>query len=401
MPFWCVQDKDRQLAQKMYPQLAPAFNKASDWSCPIRVAVFLGGADKDFAPLTPNPIASHALYGMGGVHPLIKTRSLAGDIMPYSTTNGYCFYPAGEAGVTWPVAQTDSSACSLVGSINALNSNQWALSSVEELFGKRCVDIMDAPNTPNTLRSGEKVSPATAKACGLLGRVNPFVMRVRGDAGRVSAIPGLTTSSEGGDCHMGRAAIIRKGSSSDLRGRRCALVSKNSTHATAACSGSSTAKVLQRAVPLSIQQLLLKTGSPTYRDNAQPPPVFHGAAETDTSAQEVSFGQLYAASLAEMLGSDLIRHCSSSDGCALASAPWGGGKQFMNAYATGTLANGPSAPDPRLLLSSINNRVVLQNQRLQQDMEAWRGNWTWSFMNWSMPAASGNFSRVSSLFKFA
>ena len=128
------------------------------------------------------------------------------------------------------------------------------------------------------------------------------------------------------------------------------------------------------------------------------PPVFHGAAETDTSAQEVSFGQLYAASLAEMLGSDLIRHCSSADGCALASAPWGGGEQFMNAYATGTLANGPSAPDPRLLLSSINNRVVLQNQRLQQDMEAWRGNWTWSFMNWSMPAASGNFSRVSSLF---
>ena len=109
------------------------------------------------------------------------------------------------------------------------------------------------------------------------------------------------------------------------QGKNCALVSKNSSHAIASCDGD-TVVVLQRSQPLSLARLLDNIGTGVYRDEAQPWPVFYGAsgAETDKEVQEVSFGQLYSASLAETLASDLIAQCSAANGdCTLAPAPWG------------------------------------------------------------------------------
>ena len=307
----------------MYPQLVSNFTQASDWSCPIRVASFLGGTDPQFSPLTPNPISSATMYGLGGAHPFIRSRSLSDDIMQYNTTNGYCFYPVGQAGRKWSVSGVDGSPCSLLGSIHVLQSHQWALSSVEEDFNTRCMDIMDAPQTQAQLRSGETTTKrSTNTKCGILGRIRPFLARVSGDMGQVNAIPNMTTSSEGGDCHMGRAILLTS-QSTDLRGKNCALVSKNSSHAIASCDGD-TVVVLQRSQPLSLASLLDNIGTGVYRDEAKPWPVFYGASGTDKEVQEVSFGQLYSASLAETLASDLIAQCSAMNGnCTLAPAPWG------------------------------------------------------------------------------
>ena len=214
----------------MYPQLVSNFTKASDWSCPIRVASFLGGTDPQFSPLTPNPISSATMYGLGGAHPFIKSRSLSADVMQYNTTNGYCFYPVDQAGIKWSVSGVDSSPCSLLGSIRVLQSHQWALSSVEEDFDTRCMDIMDAPQTQAQLRNDENMSiPSTpSKRCGILGRIRPFLARVSGDMGKVTAIPNMTTSSEGGDCHMGRAILLTS-PSTDLRVSICASICMNKT----------------------------------------------------------------------------------------------------------------------------------------------------------------------------
>jgi len=158
------------------------------------------------------------MYGLGGAHPFIKSRSLSADVMQYNTTNGYCFYPVDQAGIKWSVSGVDSSPCSLLGSIRVLQSHQWALSSVEEDFDTRCMDIMDAPQTQAQLRNDENMSiPSTpSKRCGILGRIRPFLARVSGDMGKVTAIPNMTTSSEGGDCHMGRAILLTS-PSTDLR----------------------------------------------------------------------------------------------------------------------------------------------------------------------------------------
>jgi hypothetical protein len=72
---------------------------------------------------------------------------------------------------------------------------------------------------------------------GALHRVSPFLMRTRGDAGTIRRSAKLTTRSEGGDCHMGRA-LLGSSTTQDrvhLAGAACALVSKNETTAIAEC----------------------------------------------------------------------------------------------------------------------------------------------------------------------
>ena len=112
--------------------------------------------------------------------------------------------------------------------------------------------------------------------------------------------------------------------------------------------------------------------------------------------QEVSFGQLYAPSVAESLASDLIATCESTPSCVLGGRPWGGGRSFLQNYTAGSFASGSlPSPDPDPLNASVHARRTAQATAASAAQSAWAANWTWSFTNTSAPPAPGGFTRAA------
>jgi hypothetical protein len=255
---WTFDDDaaDAALAAARFPQLLAPFKQApgkQDWSCPIRAAAFWGGSG-DWGPLAPYPPLMAKIYpSLRGAHPYIKTRSIAADLAAYSTTNGACFYQT----ATLPVDDF-TNPCSLQSMLAALNSGEESSSRVVDSFDTRCMRLMDTPDLAATLRNGEEIVRPAAEKCGVLHRLTPFKMRVRGDAGKIVARK-ETTRDEGGDCHMGRALLWPMADRSEVAGTQCALEDKNATHATAKCPFTRKTLVFRRARPLTLSELLVKT----------------------------------------------------------------------------------------------------------------------------------------------
>ncbi|MFM7858249.1 MAG: hypothetical protein ACKO96_41620, partial [Flammeovirgaceae bacterium] len=95
------------------------------------------------------------------------------------------------------------------------------------------MDIIDFPGLNGTMRSGESIynkkQVSDDTKCGILHRLTPFLTRIRGDATLVEKSKiGLTTSSEGGDCHMGRAFFYSQSERKTLIGK-CSLKTKTKT----------------------------------------------------------------------------------------------------------------------------------------------------------------------------
>jgi hypothetical protein len=274
---------DAALLARLYPQLLQqrppptTAEEEGDWSCPLRAAAFWGGRQSErFAPMVPSPVLAHALYGLGGAHPLLRARSAFPFLRAYRTTNGACFYeehPTGGQSLLRQIPIADAAnQCGLRGMLRLLESGESALSRVVDRFTDRCNGIIDTPDLGGPLRSGESLPstlPDTTTTCGVLHRLSPFLMRTRGDAGTVAArtLAPRTTRDEGGDCHMGRALLSPAPLSDrgEWAGAECALLEKNRTHAVAGCPFSGERLLMGRARPLTLDALLAKNTF-YYRD---------------------------------------------------------------------------------------------------------------------------------------
>jgi hypothetical protein len=385
---------DRQIIHALYPQLKNPLQVSSDWSCPLRTAIFWGGGDPLFSPLIPNPILSNMLYRDGsGAHPLIKVRSIDGNLAQYQTTNGACFYQVTNTDYRVVIPLSDEkNQCGLKGMLTLLNKegNVPTLSKVVNHFSERCNDIMDTPDLNAELRSGEQMpsssSGSSTPKCGVLHRLSPFLLTTRGDAGSVKRHQaGLTTRSEGGDCHMGRALLQSVLSRGNAAGRACSLSSKNKTHAVSQCPSSSietSSITFSRAQPIRTKDLVKKSNR-VYRDEISSfgqgggIPTFWGPGGIQLQEAELSFGRLYTASLRRVLAEDLLRECQSQQGCAPILDQWMGRDFYVKYKAGGLLSTNQTraASSPPTTTTSLDQGIVL-------DQKLWNAtDWTWSFLS--------------------
>ena len=404
----------------LYPQLDAGRDNSSnsqpagrgDWSCPFRKFVFLAGNDNAFGPLIPNPVAAQAIYGMGGVHPFIKTQGPYTHLAPYFTVNGACFYR--EDPNTWPKIPVEDieNQCGLRGMLHLLVNQQESLTSVQESFAGRCNDIIDVPDVGGDLRSGETLAPLPnmQTSCGVLHRITPALVSTKGDKGTVRQRMKLTTLSMGGDCHMGRAFRVFKGT---LQGKRCLTLPASSADAglntslkCAAAAGGGDSQVFSfaKAQPFSLDDLV-KQKFRLYRSDlgflsttaSRTFPYFVGPAgiQTPKGKEEISFGMLYSASLKEMLASDLLYHCTATPNCVVARhLPTWTGETFMQDYVNGDLL----LKDKNPFLFSSTRATLVQDRLLSRDRasdqktalsmedDLWNGrDWAWNFLNHSKP----------------
>lgn len=391
---------------ELYPQLAtPRLDVwADDWTCPLRVVAFWGGASDVFAPVVPAPILAQALYGMGGAHPLIRSRRARDALRPYVTTNGACYYLADAPPIAIDVDTDATNPCGLHGMVRLLMSGAYAPSIILTPDSAAETVLLDTPDLGATLRSGETL-PGGSPRVGALQRVSPFLMRTRGDAGTIRRSATLTTRSEGGDCHMGRA-LLGSSATQDrahLAGAACALVSKNETTAIAECDAEKRVLVLARARPLSLRALLDKK-TRMYRDdpNVVTDVPFLGPGGTLLADAESSFGLLYATPLARALASDLRRQQPALLGEA---AAWRG-RAFWRFYSTG---NGDALLLPRPSVSSSSSSTTTSEtisverrqaeearaQAAAEDAALWaRTNWTWRPSPNLSDSSVGNVNRT-------
>ena len=301
---------------------------AGDWTCPLRAAAFWGGNSTAFAPVVPSPTRAAVLFpGLGGAHPLVRSRTARDALVAYVTTQGACFYERGRAldGVAVDIADP-MHPCGLQGILRALQTGGWVPSQIMSVQPP-CATRIDVPDVSATLRSSEPLDGIASAPCAALPRLTPFVLRTRGDQGRITPRAGLTTRSEGGDCHMGRALRYAYADRIDIAGRMgCALTRKTAVDAEATCADGTTAFPLARARPLTLPQLIAKTAV-TYRDAQGPALAFRGPGDTVLQEPESSVGQLFATSLQRAVATDLAQQCTPQ-------APWPGvGGAFWQALA--------------------------------------------------------------------
>ena len=365
----------------LYPQLDPnAKPPAPDWSCPYRKLVFWGSSTPGFGPVTPNPVVASKLYGLGGVHPFILPEGPYAHMADYISSNGICFYRQDAS--TWPLLDVSDieSPCSLRGMLSLLVTEEEAAVSVQEAFAKRCNDIIDSPDVGGSLRSGETLQPASdlLAECGLLARLTPALVATRGDTAPVAPAPQLNTSSEGGDCHMGRLALVPEGA---LQGLQCTTVGKNTTGITVFCPFNNQTMHFPRAAPLTLQALVSQRAV-VYRSEFQGPqyPVFKGPSLISLQNPEVSFGQLYSPTLKETLSNDLLRLMPQAP-----TRPWTG-EAFFEQYLNGSLVGvAPPSPPP----AQAPQMIAMQLEAQAKDNALWnQSDWTWSFLNHSWPQGS-------------
>jgi hypothetical protein len=360
---------------QMYPQLKPSPLGAADWSCPIRKLVFWGSSTPSFGPITPNPVVAAVLYNLSGVHPFILPSGAYERRADYHTPNGLCYYRNDSA--TWPLLNVSDveSQCSLRGQLYLLSTGGEAPISIQEPFYGRCNDIIDTPDAGGRLRSGEtlEASAEQEQACGLLHRLTPALVATRGDTVPVQQGP-LKTSSEGGDCHMGRLAKVPYGT---LQGLQCATTSKDQASVGVQCLRQQPIMSFARAAPLTLRELVTQT-QVVYRTEFKPSwPQFRGPAGVGLQDPEVSFGQLYPATLKEMLSDELLLYGAKPQG------KWTG-PDFWGRYLNGSLVEDGG---------SIGGPSTASAAAPQLDEGLWnQSDWVWSFLNNSR--RQGNFSKT-------
>jgi hypothetical protein len=392
-----------QLQQRTGAAAAAATAAAVDWSCPIRKLVFWGSKTEGFGPITPNPVVAALLYpNLTGVHPLIEPEGPYARRADYVTPNGVCYYRKDAS--TRPVLDVASnveSQCSLLGMLKRLASAAGGTEvplTIQEPFQGRCNDIIDAPDAGGRLRSGETLPPALdlRAECGLLHRLRPALIRVKGDAVpvRASSTAGLTTASEGGDCHMGRATVVAQDA---LQGKQCATVEKTRVQVQTSCKDEYA--VLPRARPLRLAEVLAKERSTVvYRSDFRGWPQFIGPAGVQLGEPEHSFGQLYSATLKETLSADLLLAAGATPTPA---AAWTG-PTFWERYDV-QRNQSQQLQQPLLLpvmmmqpLASSKEESSGLKEALAEDFGLWaQTDWAWSFLTKQKSQGGGGKDNVS------
>ena len=381
-----LQDAIRQDAawvSNLYPQLNAAptnptnGTQNADWTCPLRVAAFWGGVSSTFAPVVPSPILAKTLYGLGGAHPLIRSRRARDALLTYVTTNGACYYQSDASPIAIDVRKDASNPCGLQGMIRLLQSGAYAPSILLTPDAKET--IIDTPDLGATLRNDETLDGAVGGRVGALQRLSPFLIRTGGDVGVIQRSSTLSTRSEGGDCHMGRALLADISDRDHLAGAACSLVAKNATHALAECPADAPI-AFTRARPLSLEALIDKK-TRMYRDDVDrmETVAFVGPGGTKLLDAESSFGMLYSTTLVRALASDLLAVQTTENQSVLGA--WRG-DAFWSLFVENSG-------------QSTQTRSEEAAQAAVADAALWgRANWTWRTSPNLSASSVGNVNRT-------
>ena len=182
---------------------------------------------------------------------------------------------------------------------------------------------------------------------------------------------------------MGRLAKVAVGV---LQGMQCATVAKDQLSVTVFCPHTNETTIYPRSRPLTLPELVAKDAVVYLSDMmgmmSNYYPSFLGPAKVALVDNEVSFGQLYRASLKEMLSTDLLRYATPAQ-----DGPWTGA-DFFERYLNGSLVQGTVN-----VASNKKNDVLAEQQQIaavqDKDNELWNAtNWLWSFNNHSQPRGS-------------
>jgi hypothetical protein len=339
------------------------------WACPLHTMLLWSGQSATLLPAIPHPLRAGRLYGAFmqsflvpeslPVHPTTKTQFLQASRLDvqYWTTNGFCIYNSDAA--LAPFSETCSLA-NVAGSVLDQEFRNYTTALLD-----RCFDQVDWPYMSTMqFRDGTSFSSPTSEAndrpCAVLDRMPMTQHRLRLTAPFAST--GTSTSSRGGACHMGRAAMNPKSATPvTTRGpffaspvptgpggeeEDCWMVNETSRNVTLYCpaAGSSSTtsggqggvyKVLPKrsiATPHDLARSGMRSsrrvcsaGAPAAQ-RCDAPPAFAGSPTGPTwRVPEVAYGTSFRWEMARTMAGDLRSLlCAADSQCSTTAASTGG-----------------------------------------------------------------------------
>ena len=245
---------------ELYPKTAGTYSAVGSesiknrWSCPLRRLSFWSKVTREFSPLVPSPARTARLFGEASgrnmlhgtrSHPTQMFASLYDKLANVVTSNGFCFC------VDWQDCQVLSTGkeCTLLDTIRSMYDEKFRTTQLLTQDDQVCTQQLDWPFVGGRLRDRMEVpsrysSPAqvptetAGNTCNVLDRLPPFQYRYRASGRVAKPADGKTSLSEGGSCHMGRAARLPSNAAS-LNTRLCRKIHTNHTHIVARCFGAS------------------------------------------------------------------------------------------------------------------------------------------------------------------
>jgi hypothetical protein len=237
---------------------------ATKWSCPLRRLSFWTQVTTSFSPLAPNPGRTARIFGNSArrmthgtrSHPTQEFDSLYNALADVSTSNGFCFcvdWRDCQVASSSASASSGSSPCTLLETVRSMYDQKFR--TVKLLTGNDqvCTMQLDWPFVGGRMRDGsvsdsrhsapqQQPTDAAKGTCSVLDRLPPFQYRYM-PSGRVYVPPlqsTRTSLSEGGACHMGRAAKFPPGQrgatpESSVQTKTCRKIHSNHTHVVARC----------------------------------------------------------------------------------------------------------------------------------------------------------------------
>ena len=374
-----MQEQDRAEIKRLYPQFrdgsAPT-PRSLRWDCGFRAVSFLNAraASPTFRPLVPDPVRTARAYALtrgvnetAGVHPLVRAYPLS-DAARFVTTNGRCFYQlqAMSDASSWLSSDSRSTddPCAPRELLRSLMDGRFRETRVQTGPGASCPNLVDWPDDPSTLRTGERWAGnpqrAEQRGCGMLGRLQPFLVRTFNEAAITEPLDPLrqTTFDKGGDCHLGRVAQATSAQVRDMDSfGRCVAEANSASNITVRCYGTegnpldSQEFVLPRRRLANVTSSLFETKRmPRRCSRCSQPPAYYthlGADATDRMPiGEVSYGRIHRVSVERSLAADLLLSVAPGD---VNRENWRAGGKFWERYfanPAALVAGGGAPPQP-------------------------------------------------------
>ena len=331
--LWTLGLQDKFLAEDAAHAAEQAYRGSSAWDCPVRRAAYYGvsmvsmvsttpstlSSSDAFAPAVPSPARARRLFGgvTGNLstHPTQTVERGGSGIGNYTTSNGFCYCPAGmpsdQTQCLVPLAET-SHQCSLKRTIQALQG-EWVQSHVftpQSIGGGEtpCKMQFDWPYVSGRLRDGQNVSGdytwasnPPGRRCHVMDRLKPFQYRYKSDRPAVP-ISGKSTTDQGGVCHTGRAATLT--SQAKATTTRCVKQSETADRIEVSCEDGTTMTLAkEKSTPVDTMVQAVRTARMKCAQ-CSPPPTFVNSKGAPIQA-ESSFGIPFRFSASRMAAADL------------------------------------------------------------------------------------------------
>ena len=346
------------LANAFKARYQPPLVRKYGWDCPIRRAAYYSAAVPNFAPTFPNPARTQKLFANltknSSAHPTMLQQSAGPSLGPYTTSNGFCFCPAGmQAQQTQCQVSDKAHPCSLYRTVRALQGEwtpSFAFTPITPGGGpSTCQMQLDWPYLDAELRDGTSgdgdytfASDPLNKRCHILDRLPSFQYKYM--MGPVTTTATRHNTEQGGVCHTGRASKVASASAT-----RCVKQSETADTILVTCEdGTSATLSKERSTPLS--DMLTAVQSQRQKcSQCSAPPAFVNSKRQPVPAQS-SFGIPFRFSASRVVAADLKEAICKTLDCstALNHAAWG--PEFMAnllSNPSALFSSAPQTPAPK------------------------------------------------------